>query len=196
MNILGVQYPTYRLVATGVAVLVIALGLLVIYRTDLGLRLRASIDNREMASLLGISPTLMITSTFCLGISLAVLAGALQSPMLGITPEVGLSFLAPAFFAVLVGKPGSLAGPVFGAFLVALLQTALRMTFSETIASLIFFLALIILIAIRPQGLNWRIPTWSRKLAPKPRHEAQLTAGLPTDRSAGPDRLRRVYGRR
>ncbi len=55
----------------------------------------------------------MITSTFCLGISLAVLAGALQSPMLGITPEVGLSFLAPAFFAVLVGKPGSLAGPVF-----------------------------------------------------------------------------------
>ncbi len=55
LNILGVQYPTYRLVATGVAVLVIALGLLVIYRTDLGLRLRASIDNREMASLLGIS---------------------------------------------------------------------------------------------------------------------------------------------
>lgn len=168
INILGVQYPAYRLVATAISLAIIAVGLFIIYRTDLGLRLRASIDNREMASLLGISPSLMVTGTFVVGTVLAVVAGALQSPMLGVTPSVGVAFLAPAFFAVLVGKPGSLSGPVFGAFIVAVLETALRTFFSETVSSLLFFLALIILIAVRPQGLNWRLPSWKTTTSPAP----------------------------
>lgn len=160
ITVLGVQYPAYRLVATAISLALIGVGLLIIYRTTLGLRLRASIDNRQMASLLGISPTMMITGTFIVGTVLAVVAGALQSPMLGVTPSVGLTFLAPAFFAVLVGKPGSLGGPILGAAIVALLQTALRTFFTETLASLLFFLILILLIALRPQGLNWRLPQW------------------------------------
>lgn len=161
VSVLGVQYPTYRLVSTAVALLVVAAILFVIYRTDLGMRLRATIDNREMASLLGIPPRLMITATFVFGSLLAVLAGCLQSPMLGLTPNLGVSFLAPAFFAVLVGRPGSLAGPLFGAFLVALLSNTLRGIFSETTATLLFYAALIVLIAIRPQGLDWRRPQWT-----------------------------------
>lgn len=160
ITVLGVQYPAYRLLATAISLALIGVGLLIIYRTTLGLRLRASIDNRQMASLLGISPTMMITGTFIVGTVLAVVAGALQSPMLGVTPSVGLTFLAPAFFAVLVGKPGSLGGPILGAAIVALLQTALRTFFTETLASLLFFLILILLIALRPQGLNWRLPQW------------------------------------
>jgi branched-subunit amino acid ABC-type transport system permease component len=161
VSVLGVQYPTYRLVATAVALLVVVAILFVVYRTDLGMRLRATIDNREMASLLGIPPRLMITATFVFGSLLAVLAGCLQSPMLGLTPSLGVSFLAPAFFAVLVGRPGSLTGPLFGAFLVALLSNTLRGIFSETTATLLFYAALIVLIAIRPQGLDWRRPQWT-----------------------------------
>lgn len=161
LSVLGVQYPTYRLVATLVALVVVAAVLWVIYRTDLGMRLRATIDNREMASLLGIPPRLMITATFAFGTILAVLAGCLQSPILGLTPHLGVSFLAPAFFAVLIGRPGSLAGPLFGAFVVALLSNALRGLFSETTATLLFYAALIVLIAIRPQGLDWRRPQWT-----------------------------------
>lgn len=164
VNVLGVHYPAYRLLASAVSLTIIAAGLVIIYRTDLGLRLRASIDNRQMASLLGVPPATMITGTFVVGTVLAVLAGALQSPMLGVTPSVGLGFLAPAFFAVLVGKPGSLGGPVLGAFIVAVLQTALRTFFSETVSSLVFFVVLILLIAIRPQGLNWRLPSWKTTL--------------------------------
>jgi branched-subunit amino acid ABC-type transport system permease component len=161
VSVLGVQYPTYRLAATAVSLLVVGAILFVIYRTDLGMRLRATIDNREMASLLGIPPRLMITSTFVFGSILAVLAGCLQSPMLGLTPHLGVSFLAPAFFAVLVGRPGSLGGPLFGAFVVALLSNSLRGLFSETTATLLFYGALIVLIAIRPQGLDWRRPQWT-----------------------------------
>lgn len=161
VNLLGVQFPAYRLVATAISLAIIAAGMLVIYRTDLGLRLRASMGNRQMASLLGITPSVMVTGTFVVGTVLAVLAGALQSPTLGVTPSIGVGFLAPAFFAVLVGKPGSLGGPVLGALVVAVLETGLRTFLSETVASLVFFLVLIVLIAVRPQGLNWRLPKWN-----------------------------------
>jgi branched-subunit amino acid ABC-type transport system permease component len=161
VSVLGVQYPTYRLISTAVALIIAAAILWVIYRTDLGMRLRATIDNREMAALLGIPPRLMITATFVFGTVLAVLAGALQSPQLGITPDLGVTFLAPAFFAVLVGRPGSLAGPLFGGLVVAALSTALRTWFSETTATFLFYAALIALIALRPQGLDWRKPSWT-----------------------------------
>ncbi|MCW2695590.1 MAG: Branched-chain amino acid transport system permease protein [Modestobacter sp.] len=164
ISVLGVQYPTYRLVATTVSLVVVVAILFVVYRTDFGMRLRATIDNREMASLLGIPPRPMIMATFVFGTVLAVLAGALQAPMLGLTPHLGVAFLAPAFFAVLVGRPGSLAGPLFGAFVVALLSNSLRGLFSETTATLLFYAALIVLIAIRPQGLDWKRPQWTTAL--------------------------------
>jgi branched-chain amino acid transport system permease protein/urea transport system permease protein len=80
--------------------------------------------------------------------------------MLGVTPMVGASFLAPAFFAVLLGRPGSLPGAIFGAFVVAVLSTVLRTYLSETAAQLVLFALLIVLIAARPNGLTWRKPAW------------------------------------
>jgi branched-subunit amino acid ABC-type transport system permease component len=159
-DVLGVQYPLYRLVITVIALAVVGSGLLLLFRSNLGMRIRATVDNRTMASLLGIPPTLMITGTFAAGTGFAVLAGALQSPMLGVTPGVGVSFLAPAFFAVLIGKPGSLPGSIFGALIVAILSTLLRTYLNETVAQLILFALLIILIAVRPNGLSWRKPQW------------------------------------
>jgi len=160
VEILGVSYPIYRLVSACVCLAIVGVLLLIMYRTDLGLRLRASIDNRSMAAGLGIPPTRMIAGTFALGIGLAVLAGALQSPMLGITPSAGVGLLAPTFFAVLLGRPGSLIGPLFGAFVVAVLDIGLRTVLPETAAGVIFFVSLIALIALRPQGPEWRMPRW------------------------------------
>jgi branched-chain amino acid transport system permease protein/urea transport system permease protein len=160
VDILGVQYPTYRLVAAVVSLAVVAAALFVVYRTSLGLKLRASIDNRDMAAVLGIPPRVMIAGTFAVGTTLAVLAGALQSPTLGLTPGLGVAFLAPAFFAVLVVRPGSLAGPVMGGLVVALLSSLLRRYFPDTVADLFFFAALVVLIAVRPAGLSWRLPRW------------------------------------
>src|SRR3712207_5265343 len=157
VDVLGVQYPAYRLVVALVSLAVVAFALFVVYRTTLGLKLRASIDNRDMAAVLGIPPRLMIAGTFAVGTTLAVLAGALQSPTLGLTPGLGVAFLAPAFFAVLVVRPGSLAGPVAGALVVALLSSVLRRYFTETLADLFFFAALVVLIAVRPAGLSWKI---------------------------------------
>lgn len=160
--IFGAQFPTYRLLASGVCLAVVVLCLLVLYRSQVGLKVRAAIENREMASLLGIPPRLMICGTFIFGSMLAVLAGALQAPLLGVTPGLGVSFLAPAFFAVLIGRLGSLGGPVFGAFVVALLSASLQTSFSNTTSSVLFYVALIVLIEIWPQGLDLRRPTWMK----------------------------------
>ncbi|MCW4385646.1 branched-chain amino acid ABC transporter permease [Salinibacterium sp. SYSU T00001] len=166
IEILGVSYPLYRLIIAVVALAIVAAVLLVTYRTKLGLVVRATVDNRDMASVLGIPPRLVVTGTFAVGAMLAVLAGALQSPLLGVTPMVGAAFLAPAFFAVLLGRAGSLPGAIFGAFVVALLSTVLRTYLNETLAQVVLFALLIVLVAVRPNGIDWRKVQWKPRTQP------------------------------
>lgn len=157
-EIIGTAYPTYRLVMDGVIFVVIAVTLVTLYRSSIGLRLRASIDDMEMTSLLGTAPRRMFTLTFTVGTVLTVLAGALLAPIVGITPGLGLSYLAPAFFAVLLGRPGTIGGPLFGAALVALLIGVLNQLFTATVAESVLFAGLVLLIGIRPQGVTWTVP--------------------------------------
>lgn len=148
-------YPTYRLAVIAGVIVLLAILLLLVYRTSLGLRLRASIDNVEMAAVMGISPQRTFAMVFSVATALAVLAGALVAPTLAITPTLGLSFLAPAFFAVLVAKQGSLAGPVIGAVAVELTFTALQAYLNVTLAEAILFGLLALFIATKPQGISW-----------------------------------------
>lgn len=166
VEILGVSYPLYRIVIAVTALVIVAAVLLVTYRTKLGLVVRATVDNRAMASVLGIPPRLVITGTFAVGTTLAVLAGALQSPLLGVTPTIGAAFLAPAFFAVLLGRAGSLPGAVFGAFVVALLSTVLRTYLNETLAQVALFALFIVLVAVRPNGIDWKKVQWKPQTQP------------------------------
>lgn len=156
-------YPIYRIsVIAGIVVLLAAL-LLLVYRSSIGLRLRASIDNVDMAAVMGISPQRTFAMVFSVATALAVLAGALVAPNLAITPTFGLSFLAPAFFAVLLAKQGSLAGPVIGAIAVELTFTLLQAFLNVTLAEGILFGLLALFVAIKPQGISW---AWN-----KPRRE-------------------------
>jgi branched-chain amino acid transport system permease protein/urea transport system permease protein len=159
LSIASFDYPAYRAAAAvGIAVLICAL-LAVVYRTSIGLRLRASIDNVEMAALMGISPQWTFAMVFAFATALAVLAGAIVAPTLAITPTMGLSYLAPAFFAVLIAKQGSLAGPIWGAVAVSATFTVLQAGLNVTLAESLLFGLLAIFIATKPQGLSW---TWTR----------------------------------
>ena len=150
-------YPLYRIAVIIGIVVLLAILLRVVYRSSLGLRLRASIDNVDMAAVMGISPQRTFAMVFSVATALAVLAGALVAPTLAITPTLGLSFLAPAFFAVLIAKQGSLVGPVIGAVAVELTFTLLKSYLNVTLAEAILFGLLALFIAVRPQGISW---TW------------------------------------
>lgn len=148
-------YPEYRIVVAAGIVVLLTILLLLVYRTSLGLRLRASIDNVEMASVLGISPQRMFALVFSVAAALAVLAGALIAPTIAINPTLGLSFLAPSFFAVLISKQGSLAGPVIGAIAVEFTFTLLQAYLNITVAESILFGLLALFIVLKPQGISW-----------------------------------------
>ena len=156
-------YPTYRVVVALGIIVLLAVLLLLVYRTSIGLRLRASIDNVEMAAVLGISPQRTFALVFAVATALAVLAGALIAPTIAINPTLGLSFLAPAFFAVLIAKPGSLGGPILGAVAVEFTFTLLQAYFNITIAESILFGLLALLIVLKPQGISWSWKTAREK---------------------------------
>jgi branched-subunit amino acid ABC-type transport system permease component len=150
-----VVYPEYRIVVALGIIALLAILLLSVYRTSLGLRLRASIDNVEMAAVLGISPQRMFAVVFAVATALAVLAGALMAPTIAINPTLGLSYLAPAFFAVLISKQGSLAGPVAGAVAVEFTFVLLQAYLNITIAESVLFGLLALFIVLKPQGISW-----------------------------------------
>jgi branched-subunit amino acid ABC-type transport system permease component len=155
LTIGAISYPEYRIVAAGGIIMLLVALLVVVYRTSLGLRLRASIDNVEMASVLGISPQRTFAMVFSIAAALAVLAGAIIAPTIAIGPTLGLSFLAPAFFAVLIAKHGSLAGPVVGAVAVEFTFTLLQAYLNITVAESILFGLLALFIVFKPQGISW-----------------------------------------
>jgi branched-subunit amino acid ABC-type transport system permease component len=99
----------------------------------------------------------MFALVFSVATALAVLGGALIAPTIAINPTLGLSFLAPAFFAVLISKQGSLAGPVVGAVAVEFVFTLLQANFDITTAEIILFGLLALFIVLKPQGISW---TW------------------------------------
>ncbi|MGA2494554.1 MAG: branched-chain amino acid ABC transporter permease [Roseiarcus sp.] len=148
-------HPTCRVaVSVGVVVLLAAL-LLLVYRTSVGLRLRASIDNVQMAALMGVSPQRTFALVFAVATALAALAGALVAPTLAITPTMGLSYLAPSFFAVMIARQGSLAGPIVGAIAVEFVFTVLQAYLNVTLVESVLFGLLALFIAIKPQGVSW-----------------------------------------
>ena len=90
-----------------------------LFRTSTGIKIRALVQNREVASLLGLDVGLAYKQVFVAGAFLAGLAGALISPMLSIDPYIGNVFLIRSFFVVTVGGLGQiLAGTLLGSFVV------------------------------------------------------------------------------
>lgn len=158
-------YPVYRLVAAGIGIVVILATLVLVYRTRIGLRLRAVSDNPTMAALLGTHPVRTRTAVFVGAGLLAVLAGALYSPLLGVYPSMGLNILVPAFVALLLAKPGAFRGAVVAALLVVLLQVLLRRFLTDTLADACFYAVVLAVIAVRSTPFIRKVSTWFTRMS-------------------------------
>lgn len=153
-------YPVYRLIAGAIGVVVIVAVLVFVQGTRAGLRLRAVSANPTMAALLGTRPSRARTAAFVGAGVLAVLAGAVYSPLIGVYPTVGLNLLVPAFIALLLAKPGAFRAAVVGAVFVVLLQVLLRRFLADTVADALFYAIVLLLIAIRSTTLFRKAVTW------------------------------------
>lgn len=119
----GVPYPAFRLAIIATGLVVAGLLYLLISRTRLGMQIRASASNRDMAEAIGINTPLLYGLVFALGALLAALAGVMAAPILAVESGMGESILIETFVVIVIGGLGSIRGAFLGALLVGLVDT-------------------------------------------------------------------------
>jgi branched-chain amino acid transport system permease protein len=145
-------YPGYYLVVIGIGV-VAAIGLwLVIYRTRFGVLLRATSQDRRMASALGLNVGLVYVSAFAIGCFMAGLGGAIIVPSQAAVLGMGVDALILAFVVVVIGGLGSLQGALVGALIVSFVRTLGIQFFPEIELAVLYLIAAVVLM-VKPTGL-------------------------------------------
>ena len=136
-----------------VTALFVTLQFVVFSRTQIGRKLRATTQDREMAQAVGIPALRMIAITFGVGASLAGVAGALLANQYFVWPTGGVTLTVFAYMAVVIGGWGSIPGAVLGAMMIALFQVVVASFVSYTAAAILLYLAVLCVFILRPQGL-------------------------------------------
>ncbi|KPP98833.1 MAG: ABC-type high affinity urea uptake system permease component UrtB [Rhodobacteraceae bacterium HLUCCA12] len=152
--IFGVTYSSYRIVIMLITGAITVATLSLLYLTRFGLAARAAMANRQMAQCLGINTRLLDRTTFGLGAGLAGVAGAVMAPLMSVDPQMGLSFLIPAFLAVLVGGAGSPLGALYGSAVIGTSNTVIASWWTPVIAQIIVFSLAIVIIRTLPAGIS------------------------------------------
>lgn len=150
----AVKIPAYRGAVALVSVGVVIGAALVFYKTNLGIKIRALIQNREMASILGLDVGRMYKLVFAVGACSAGLAGGLISPMLSVDPYIGNVFLVRSFFVVIVGGVGQLfGGTMIGSFFIGGAETIFALFSKQVFAQTVVFALAIVILRFRPAGI-------------------------------------------
>jgi branched-chain amino acid transport system permease protein len=167
--VLGMTYPAYRFLVIAVGLAVAAALYIIIHHTRMGMLIRAGASNARMVSVLGVNIRLLNTLIFSLGAALAGLAGFMAGPILAVQPGMGDYVLIAVLVVIVIGGIGSIRGAFFGALIVGVVDTIGRTylplllrqiadratadTAGPALASLLMYLFMAIVLAIRPQGL-------------------------------------------
>jgi branched-chain amino acid transport system permease protein len=146
------SYPVFRLVISGVCLLVAALLFYLINRTRLGMMIRAGASNREMVQALGIDIRLIYTLVFALGLALAAFAGMIAAPVSTVYPGIGGPILIISFVAVVIGGIGSVIGTLLAALLIGMVDTFGKVLLPE-IAGMTVYLLMAGVLLWKPRGL-------------------------------------------
>ena len=148
------KIPTYRTsISILTAIFITATGF-VFLKTTTGIKIRALIQNQEVASLLGLNISLTYKMVFGFGCFMAGLAGGLVAPMVSVSPYMGDMYLVRSFFVVIVGGIGQiLSGTIAGSFVIGGLETIVALFSDQVIAQVAVFLFAIIILRLRPQGI-------------------------------------------
>ncbi len=147
------QFPVYKdvfLVAITIAILAVVW--VIIYKTDLGMIIRAGTRDAEMVKVLGINMPLMFTLVFGIGSFLAGLAGALAAPVYAIQPNLASQWIVLTFVIVIVGGIGSYWGAIVGGLLIGILSSLMALIYAPAV-EITGFIIMGIILLIRPRGL-------------------------------------------
>lgn len=148
----GLDYPVYRLFVIGLALVVLLVLALLLYKTRLGMVVRAAVSDADMVNALGINVPVLFMFVFGVGTWLAGVAGVVIAPILTVFPGLADQMGMDAFVVVVTGGLGSL----WGAFLVSIILGELNsygVQFVSQLAPVLMFIFMAIVLAFRPMGL-------------------------------------------
>jgi urea transport system permease protein len=134
------------------AIVVLAMGL-ILTKTRLGLFVRAVTQNRQMASCVGVATPRVDTLAFGLGSGIAGLAGCALSQVGNVGPDLGQSYIIDSFMVVVLGGVGQLAGTVYAALGLGVLNKLFEAQAGAVLAKIAILVIIIVFIQKRPQGL-------------------------------------------
>ncbi len=169
LTFMGINYPFYRFVIIAVG-LGVALALyLIIHKTRLGMLIRAGASNADMVGVLGVNIKLLNSAVFALGAGLAGLAGFMAGPILSVQPGMGEPVLILTLVVIVTGGIGSIRGAFLGAIIIGVVDTlgrtflpiifswfleqSLAQAAGPAVASMLIYLLMAVVLALRPQGL-------------------------------------------
>jgi branched-chain amino acid transport system permease protein len=146
------SYPVYRLVISGVCI-VLAVGMyFLIQRTRLGMMIRAGNHDRTMVQALGININQIYRLVFALGVALAMLSGLLAAPVSSVFPNMGSHVLIISFVVVVIGGIGSVWGALLASLIIGFTDTFGKVFLPELSGMLVYVVMAIVLLW-RPEGL-------------------------------------------
>ncbi len=148
----SISFPAYDLFVIGCA---IAVGLTLwalLSRTMLGWKIRAAVEDPETLAACGTNVKLLFTTVFVIGSLLAGFGGAVIAPLEAVGPGMGQAIIVSAFIVAVIGGLGSIAGAAIGAVIIGAFEAA-GILYVPTWAPACIFVAMIIVLALRPAGL-------------------------------------------
>jgi branched-chain amino acid transport system permease protein len=149
-------FPAYRIFLVGTGIAIFVMLLIVIERTNIGMRIRATVDNRAMAEAIGINTKTLFSVVFAVGSALAAIGGGLGGDMIAITPGYPLENLAYFLIVVSIGGLGTVSGPFLAALLLGIGDSACKILVPQ-FGAFFIYLSLFGFLLVRPGGLLNRV---------------------------------------
>jgi branched-chain amino acid transport system permease protein len=147
----GLSYPSYRLFVIGLSVFILFIMILILYKTRLGMVVRAAVSDSDMVNALGVNVPVLFMLVFGIGTWLAGIAGVAIAPILTVFPGLADQIGMDAFVVVVTGGFGSLGGAFMVSIIIGLLN-AYGVQFISQAAPVLMFVFMAIVLAFKPMG--------------------------------------------
>jgi branched-chain amino acid transport system permease protein len=153
VKVLGFFLPYIYLIGFGLAVLLLIVLYAVLYRTKFGRAVRASLQNRTAADLIGVNVNRTRTISVGIGIAVTAVGGVVFGATTAFNPNSGYDLISRLLAIVILGGLGSIGGAMAAAIFLLVINDVVAVAWSPTWAPLVYFAALVVVLSLRPQGL-------------------------------------------
>jgi branched-chain amino acid transport system permease protein len=153
VHLLGFYLPYIYLIGFGLAVVVLGALYFVLYRTKFGRAVRASLQNRTAADLIGIDVNRVRALSVGIGVAVTAIGGMVFGATNSFNPNSGYDLISRLLAIVILGGMGSIGGAMGAAVFMLVIYDVVSVAWSPTWAPVVFFAALVVVLSVRPQGL-------------------------------------------